>query len=142
LLPFFDELLLHVSRGVRWDSDHVVVLTDDLRELMSEIVRADALGRAHLALDFFDGSISRVGAWVLGARATLKAVLGALLEPRGRLRAAAGDGFTRLAWLEEAKTLPLGAVWEYHCLRSGVPVGAGLISAVERHETRVMRERG
>jgi len=143
LLAFFKELLVHVSRGVRWDSDHVVILNDDLRELAGEIVRADGLGRVHLALDFFDASISRVGAWVIGARATLKAILSGLLEPRHLLRQAdaAGDGFARLAWLEEGKTLPLGAVWDYHCLRSGVPTGAELITDIERHEASVLRQR-
>ena len=144
LLQFGDELLVHVSRGVRWDSDHAVILTDDLRDLAGEIVRAGALGRVHLALDFFDASISRVGAWVIGARATLKAILSALLEPRGLLRQAdaAGDGFARLAWMEEAKTLPLGAVWEHYCLGATVPMGAELIADIGRYEASVMRERG
>jgi L-rhamnose isomerase len=143
LLQFGDELLVHVSRGVRWDSDHAVILTDDLRDLASEIVRAGALGRVHLALDFFDASISRVGAWAIGARAVLKAILSALLEPRGLLRQAdaAGDGFARLAWLEEAKTLPLGAVWEHYCLGATVPAGAELIADIGRYEASVMRER-
>jgi len=143
ILQFSDELLVHVSRGVRWDSDHAVILTDDLRDLAGEIVRAGALGRVHLALDFFDASISRVGAWVIGARATLKAILSALLEPSGLLREAdaAGDGFARLAWLEEAKMLPLGAVWEHYCLGATVPAGAELIAEIGRHEASVMRER-
>ena len=144
LLGFCDELLLHVSRGIRWDSDHVVVLTDDLRDLASEVVRAEALGRVHLALDFFDASLSRVGAWVIGARATLKAILCALLEPAETLRRAeqAGDGFARLAWLEEAKGLPWGAVWDYYCLTRGVPVGRALMDEVQSYEQSVTLRRG
>ena len=114
------EILLHVSRGVRWDSDHVVILTDDLQAIAQELVRGDYLGRAHIGLDYFDASINRVAAWVIGTRNMLKALLMALLEPIGRLREleAAGDYTTRLALLEEAKTLPFGAVWD-HCLREG-----------------------
>ncbi|MFB3882804.1 MAG: L-rhamnose isomerase [Armatimonadota bacterium] len=143
LLGFCDELLLHVSRGIRWDSDHVVMLTDDLRDLASEIIRADALGRVHLALDFFDASLSRVGAWAIGARAALKAILCALLEPAAALRnaEAARDGFARLAWLEEAKALPWGAVWDYYCLTRGVPVGGELMDEVQHYEQSVTLRR-
>jgi L-rhamnose isomerase len=143
LLQFFDEVLVHVSRGVRWDSDHVAILTDDLRQLMDEIVRADALSRVHLALDFFDASMNRVGAWVIGARAALKAALAALLEPRDKLKEAdlSGDAFARLAWLEEAKTLPLGAVWHYHCLKSGAPAGEAWIPDVRKYEETVTGKR-
>jgi L-rhamnose isomerase len=144
LLCFFEELVVHVSRGVRWDSDHVVILNDDLRDLAAEIVRADALGQVHLALDFFDASISRVGAWAIGARATLKAILCALLEPAAALAKAeaAGDGFARLAWLEEAKALPWGAVWDYYCLTRAVPVGGALMDEVESYEQSVTLRRG
>ena len=144
LLQFFEEMLVHVSRGVRWDSDHIVILTDDLRSLMEEIVRADALGRVHLALDFFDGSMSRVGAWAIGARATLKAILSALLEPRDALRRqdAANDAFARLAWLEEARALPWGAVWDHYCLTQSVPVGEALVDDVREYEESVTRKRG
>ena len=138
LLPFFPELLLHVSRGVRWDSDHVVVLGDELRAVAQEVVRADALGRVHFALDYFDAEMNRVGAWVTGARATLKAILAALLEPTEKLRGHEGEGllFERLALLEEAKTMPLGAVWDYHCLKNDVPAGAAWIADVAAYERR------
>jgi len=143
LLPFFDEILLHVSRGVRWDSDHVVVWSDELRDVAAEIVRAGALGRVHLALDYFDASLNRVGAWVIGARAALKAMLFALLEPTARLREmeAAGDGFGRLAMLEEMKTLPFGTVWDAWCLAKGVPEGDRWIEAVRDYEETVLSKR-
>jgi L-rhamnose isomerase len=143
LLLFFDEVLLHVSRGVRWDSDHVVIFNDEVRALMEEIVRSDALGRVHLALDYFDASLNRIGAWVTGARSTLKALLAALLEPRQKLREAEvnNDFFSRLAVQEEAKLMPLGAVWDYHCLTAGVPVGEDWIATVRRYETEVLSKR-
>lgn len=143
-LQFAPELLLHVSRGVRWDSDHVAVLNDELRGLAEEIVRSNALARIHLALDFFDASISRVAAWVLGARATLKALLLALLEPRALLLQyeAEGDYGSRLAVLEESKTLPFGAVWDYYCLQRGAPVGLAWIDEVRRYEAEVTSRRG
>ncbi len=143
ILQFSEELLLHISRGVRWDSDHVPNLTDDLRALMAEIVRADALARTHLGLDFFDASINRIGAWVLGARAAQQALLAALLEPRERLLEAdaRGDGFQRMALLEEAKSLPLGAVWEHHCMKAGAPSGAALLKEVRRYEAEVTSRR-
>jgi L-rhamnose isomerase len=143
ILPFSDDLLLHVSRGIRWDSDHVVICNDDLRALFLELVRGNALGRVRIALDFFDASINRVGAWVIGTRATQKALLAALLEPRQRLRSAArrGDGAATLALLEEARTLPLGAVWDLYCQRAGVPVGPAWIDAMHTYETHVQRKR-
>jgi L-rhamnose isomerase len=143
LLPFFPELLLHVSRGVRWDSDHVVVFGDELRALTQEVVRANALGRVHFALDYFDGSINRVGAWVTGARATLKAILAALLEPTKKLKTYEEEGllFERLALLEEAKTLPIGAVWDYHCMKNDVPAGTAWIADVAAYERRCMAMR-
>ena len=143
VLQFVDELLLHVSRGVRWDSDHVVIVNDDLLTLAQEIVRADAVRRVHVALDFFDGSLNRPGAWVLGARSTLLALLHALLDPRLRLEALEDEGnfFGRLALLEEMKHLPVGAVWEYHCLRSGVPTGIRWMDAVQTYERTVLRSR-
>jgi L-rhamnose isomerase len=139
ILQFSDELLLHISRGVRWDSDHVVVLSDEVREVMAEIVRGGALGRVHLALDFFDASISRVGAWVIGARATLQALLAALLEPRGKIGEAeqAADSFARLSLLEEAKLLPLGAVWEECCVRAGAPTASECREEIHRYEAEV-----
>jgi L-rhamnose isomerase len=138
ILPFVPELLVHVSRGVRWDSDHVVILCDELRVLMEEVVRGDYLGRVHIALDFFDASINRVAAWVTGTRATLKALLIALLEPTAKLREAeqAGDNTARLALLEEVKGLPFGSVWDHWCERNGVPVGPAWLRAVKEYESR------
>jgi len=143
MLQFFDELLLHVSRGVRWDSDHVVILNDDVRALAEEIVRSNALSRVNIALDFFDGSINRIGAWVIGTRSTLKSLLAAMLEPQQKLLAyeRAGDNFGRLALLEEARTLPLGAVWEYYCMTAGVPAGEEWIAEVHQYEKTVLSHR-
>jgi L-rhamnose isomerase len=143
LLEFMPELLLHVSRGVRWDSDHVVVLDDALREVCREVVRGDALTRVHLALDYFDASINRVAAWVIGARAVRKALLGALLEPRSRLVAAerGGDYFVRLALLEQVKTMPLAAVWDEYCRRSEVPLDREWPEKVRRYEQTALRKR-
>jgi L-rhamnose isomerase len=136
LLAFVPELLLHVSRGVRWDSDHVVLFDDPTRDLMAEVVRGGFLARTHIGLDFFDGSINRIAAWVIGARNTRKALLHALLEPLAKLRAAENDAdFTaRLAFFEEAKTLPFGAVWDESCRRQNVPVGAAWLDAVNDHQ--------
>jgi len=146
LLRFTPELLLHVSRGVRWDSDHVVVMGEELRQLTAEVVRGGVLDKVHFALDYFDATINRVGAWVIGARATFKGLLMALLEPRNRLERieSAGDqgsGFERLALFEEQGTLPFGAVWEEYCARYEVPIGAELIDAVERYGAKVAGER-
>jgi L-rhamnose isomerase len=143
ILTFLPELLLHVSRGVRWDSDHVVILSDEPRALMEEIVRGGYLGRVHIALDFFDASINRVAAWVTGTRATLKALLIALLEPIAKLREAeqAGDHTARLALLEEVKGLPFGAVWDHWCERNGVPVGPAWLRAVKEHEAKTIAAR-
>jgi L-rhamnose isomerase len=123
LLIFSGELLLHLSRGVRWDSDHVPLFDDNVREVMTEVKRCRALGRVHLALDFFDASISRVGAWIIGARAVQKAMLCALLEPTAALieREKKGDYSGRLYVLESLKTMPFGSVWDYHCLANDVP---------------------
>jgi L-rhamnose isomerase len=142
-LVFLDEILLHVSRGVRWDSDHVVILSDELRAIAEEIVRNGFLNRVHLGLDYFDASINRVAAWVIGARSLLKALLLVLLEPTAKLRKLEIDGdFTsRLALLEEAKTLPFGAVWDYHCQKSGVPVGPAWVDVVKQYETEVTSNR-
>jgi L-rhamnose isomerase len=143
ILQFSDELLLHISRGVRWDSDHVVILDGELLGLMREIVRAGVLDRVHLALDYFDASVNRVGAWVIGARATLKALLAALLEPTERLRelAAAGDNFGKLAQLEELKTMPLGAVWDYYCIKADVPLDADWPADARQYERDVLSRR-
>ncbi len=143
LLQFCAELLLHISRGVRWDSDHVVILDDPLTDLAHEIVRADALQRVHFGLDFFDASINRVGAWAIGARSTLKALLYALLEPHMQLREYEENGrlFERLALLEKMKTKPFGAVWEHYCAESGAPRESELIEEVRAYETEVLASR-
>ena len=144
VLAWLDEVLLHVSRGVRWDSDHVVTLTDELQAIAQELVRGDYLDRVHIGLDYFDASINRVAAWVIGTRCTLKALLLALLEPAAALRQAEAEGDTtgRLALLEETKTLPLGGVWDYYCLQQGVPVGADWLAHVKRYEREVLARRG
>lgn len=143
LLQFTDEILIHLSRGIRWDSDHVVILNDEIKSLMSEIVRGDVLDNIHLALDFFDASINRIGAWVLGSRATLKGLMLALLEPGQMLKEYEnkGDYFARLALFEELKVLPFGAVWDYYCLTEEVPVGNQLIKEIHKYENSVLRKR-
>ncbi len=144
VMMWVPELLLHVSRGVRWDSDHVVTYTDELAGIAQELVRGDYLDRTHIGLDYFDASINRVAAWVIGTRNALRAVLAALLEPIDRLRAAenAGDFTARLAMLEEQKAMPVGAVWDYHCLTSETPVGAAWLDEVKGYEQRVLSKRG
>ncbi len=143
VLRFVPELLLHVSRGVRWDSDHAVLFDDPTRATMEEIVRGNFLSRTHIGLDFFDASINRIMAWVIGARSTLKALLVAMLEPTPTLRAleADGDYGSRLALLEELKTLPFGAVWEEHCRRHDVPGGREWINTVKGYESNVLSAR-
>ena len=143
LLLYVPEVMLHVSRPVRWDSDHVTIMNDETLDLMHEIVRCDALDRVHIGLDYFDASINRIGAYVVGSRATQKSLLQALLEPLAQLRKyeAAGQGFERLALLEEAKTLPWNAVWDMFCLRNGVPVGDEFIAEVEQYEKDVTSKR-
>ena len=122
LLPFFDKIPLHVTRGVRWDSDHVVIFDDELKEIMKEIVRNDALDKVLIGLDFFDASINRVAAWVIGTRNAQKALLWALLQPDLKAEQDGGDFTRRLAMMEEAKTLPFGDIWEEYCLRQNVPI--------------------
>jgi L-rhamnose isomerase len=143
LLLFTPEIMLHVSRPVRWDSDHVVILNDDIAELAKEIVRAGALGKVHIGLDFFDASINRIGAYIIGIRSTQKAFLQGLLEPIAALRAyeANGQYFERLALLEEAKGLPWNAVWDYFCLKNNLPVGEDYIGAVQQYERDVTSKR-
>jgi L-rhamnose isomerase len=143
VLLWLDEILLHVSRGVRWDSDHVVTLTDELQAIAQELVRGNYLGRVHIGLDYFDASINRVAAWVIGARNMIKALLLGLLEPTDRLRKleAEGDYTSRLALLEEIKTLPFGAVWDYYCLKSSVPIGEAWLAEVKRYEKDVLSKR-
>jgi L-rhamnose isomerase len=143
LLQFFDELVLHLSRPVRWDSDHVVILDDEMRRLAEEVVFGRALERVHLAMDFFDASMNRVGAWVIGARAVLKAFLLALLQPQEKLRKAEADGdyFRRLALFEDAKTLPYGAVWDRYCLEQGVPLDWEWQKEIQEYERAVLSRR-
>jgi L-rhamnose isomerase len=144
LLQFQDGLLLHLSRGVRWDSDHAVVLNDELRQIFCEIVRAGALDRVRLALDYFDASVNRVGAWVIGARAALKAALAALLEPTALIRRLEedGDGSGKLALLERAKTLPFGAVWDRVCEVAGVADDDRLAGEIAAYGRKTASERG
>lgn len=143
ILLFSDEMLLHISRGVRWDSDHVVLLTDELKGLAAEIVRGGFLDRVYLALDYFDAGMNRVGAWVLGARAVLKALLLALLEPTRELQELEVEDrrLEKLALEERLKTMPAGAVWDYYCLTKAVPASGGWLRTVERYEEKVRAER-
>ena len=144
VLMYVDEVLLHVSRGVRWDSDHVVTLSDELESIMQELVRGDYLGRVHIGLDFFDASINRIAAWVIGTRNAQRALLMALLEPIERMRELdeSGDYTMRLALLEELKGLPFGAVWDFFCLQQGVPVGIGFMDEIRAYERQVLSLRG
>lgn len=143
LLLYVPEVMLHVSRPVRWDSDHVTILNDETLDLCKEIVRCDALDRVHIGLDYFDASINRIGAYVIGTRATQKALLQALLEPLAQLREyeANEQGFERLALLEESKSMPWNAVWDMYCLRNNVPVGDSFIADVQRYEREVTSKR-
>lgn len=144
LLLFVPELMLHVSRPVRWDSDHVTIMDDPTLDLFSEIVRCGATDRVHYGLDYFDASINRIGAYVVGSRAAQKCMLRALLEPIALLRhyEETGRGFERLALLEEAKAMPWQAVYDLFCLKNDVPVGDAFISEVEKYEQKVTSKRG
>ncbi|HEY1794262.1 MAG TPA: L-rhamnose isomerase [Opitutaceae bacterium] len=143
LMLFYPRLLIHTSRPVRWDSDHVVILDDPVRAVFLEIARGQAWDRVFVALDFFDASINRIAAYVIGARATRQAILLGCLDPSVRLRAAedAGRGHERLALMELAKSLPWGAVWDELCSRGGVPAGADWLGEVNRYEARVLSRR-
>lgn len=143
VLLYVDEVLLHVSRGVRWDSDHVVTLSDELQAIMQEIVRGGFLQRVHIGLDFFDASINRIAAWVIGTRNALRALLLALLEPVDQMRQLeiAGDYTARLALLEELKGMPFGAVWDFYCLQQGVPVGFSFMDDIRAYEAQVLSRR-
>jgi L-rhamnose isomerase len=143
LLLFTPEIMLHVSRPIRWDSDHVTILNDETADLAKEIIRADALNRVHVGLDYFDASINRIGAYVIGIRATQKAFMQALLEPLAKLREyeANEQYFERLALLEEAKSLPWNAVWDYFCLKNNIPVGEDYIADIQKYETDVTSKR-
>ncbi len=142
-LQFVDELLLHVTRPIRWDSDHVVTLNEDVQLIASEIVRNNFFDRVNVGLDFFDASINRIGAYVVGTRAAQKAFLIALLEPTAKLveLEEKGQNFERLAMLEELKTMPFSAVWDYYCLREGVPVGADYVDEIQNYENNVLSNR-
>jgi L-rhamnose isomerase len=143
ILTFSDELLLHVSRGVRWDSDHVVILNDELLAIAQEARRCNAFNRIHIALDFFDASINRLTAWVTGSRAALKAVTIALLEPLHLLLEEENKGNfgNRLALLEEIKMLPYSAVWNKYCSIKGVPVGPEWINSINEYESGTLSKR-
>ncbi|AWV33106.1 L-rhamnose isomerase [Paenibacillus odorifer] len=142
-LLFGDQLLLHVSRPVRWDSDHVVTMDDELLEIARELVRGRFLDRTHIGLDFFDGSINHIAAWVIGTRNTLKALLRAMLEPIGQLKQIEldGDYTSRLALVEEFKSYPFGAIWDYYCAKNGVPVREIWLDEVKQYEAEVLSKR-
>jgi L-rhamnose isomerase len=143
VFAYLPEILLHVSRGVRWDSDHVVILDDNLEALAQELVRGGFLGRTHIGLDYFDASINRVAAWVIGTRNMLKALLKALLEPSALLRQqeSAGHYTDRLATLEECKALPWGAIWDYYCACAGRPIRGAWLADIKRYEADVLSAR-
>ena len=143
VLMYLPEIALHVSRGIHWDSDHVVTLTDDLRSIAEEIVWGHFLGRVRIGLDYFDASINRVAAWVIGARNMLKALLVAMLAPIDRLKELEleGDYTARLALIEEAKTLPFGAVWDYHCLKLDAPLEGAWLGEIKQYERTVLAKR-
>jgi L-rhamnose isomerase len=143
VLLYIDELLLHVTRGVRWDSDHVVIFNDEIQLIAQEIVRCKALGRVNIGLDYFDASINRIGAYVVGTRAAQLAFLFALLEPNDKLKAyeEAGQNFERLALFEILKTKPFGAVYDYYCLINSIPVGMEYVAEIQTYEKEVLGKR-
>ncbi len=143
VLLYIDELLLHVTRGVRWDSDHVVIFNDEIQLIAQEIVRCNALGRVNIGLDYFDASINRIGAYVVGTRAAQLAFLFALLEPNAKLKAyeEAGQNFERLALFEILKTKPFGAVYDYYCLINNIPVGMDYVAEIQKYEKEVLMKR-
>jgi L-rhamnose isomerase len=143
VMTYLPEILLHVSRGVRWDSDHVVTLSDEVLAIAHEIVRGNYLDRVHIGLDFFDASINRVAAWVIGTKSVIKALLVAMLDPTQRLQQLEleGDYTSRLALMEELKSMPFGAVWDYYCMTSGVPVGVDWLKDVKQYERDVQSHR-
>jgi L-rhamnose isomerase len=143
VLMYVPGVVLHISRGVRWDSDHVVTFSDDTQAMVREVVAGDYLDRVHIGLDFFDASINRIAAWVIGARNVLRAALVALLEPAGRLRQLEMDGdyTARLALLEELKGLPWQPVWDYFCLRRDVPIGIGYMHEIKAYEKQELSKR-
>jgi L-rhamnose isomerase len=144
VLLYVDKILLHVSRGVRWDSDHVVILSDDLYEIAKEVIQGNFLDRVNIGLDFFDASINRIAAWVIGTRSMLKALLFALLTPYHKLSEFEREGnyTARLALMEELKGLPFGLVWEYYCLKNDTPSGDAWLKEVQNYENEVLSKRG
>lgn len=143
ILQYLDEILLHVSRGIRWDSDHVVTFNEELLLIAQEVIRAKALNRVNVALDYFDASLNRIGAYVIGTRATQMAFLYAMLEPTDMLVKfeEKGKNFERLAFLELLKAKPFGAVWDYYCLKSNVPVGQDFVEEIQKYEKDVLLKR-
>ena len=143
VLQFVDEVLLHVSRGVRWDSDHVVIWDDELQNIMSEILLNGYEKRVHIGLDYFDASINRLACWIIGMRNSRKALLKAALTPIEKIRNAedAGDYTSRLALLEENKSLPFAPVWDYYCMKSGVPVGEKWLDEIKEYERTTLSKR-
>ena len=143
VLTFLDEILLHVSRPVRWDSDHVVVLNDELYAISQELVRGDYLNRVHIGLDFFDASINRIAAWVIGTRSMIKSLLAAFLEPVAMLKQSelSGDFTNRLAAFEMLKTMPIGTVWDYYCLKNDVPQETDWIQEIKTYEMKILSKR-
>jgi len=142
-LQFLDELMLHVTRGLRWDSDHVVTFNDEILLISQEVIRANALSRVNIGLDFFDASINRVGAYVAGTRATQMAFMYALLEPVAKLKDYEDNGkyFERLALMELMKSKPFGTIWDYYCLQSDVPVGIDYIANIRQYEEDILSRR-
>jgi len=143
VMPFLDEILLHVSRPVRWDSDHVIILDDELQAIAEEIVRPGFEDRVHIGLDFFDASINRVAAWVIGTRNMLKALLKAMLEPTEKLKEMEleGDYTSRLALTEEFKTYPWQAVWNYYCYQNDIPVSNDYLDQIWKYEEKTLNNR-
>jgi len=142
-LLFHKELLLHVSRPMRWDSDHIIVLNDDIRFLMEEIIRSERIDDIHIGLDFFDATLNRIGAWVIGARTALKGLLAALLEPHAQLKTYEEENnfFGRLALQEQMKTMPVGAVWDYYCMKHGVIPDSRITEEIYAYEKKVLEKR-
>jgi L-rhamnose isomerase len=143
ILLYIDELLLHLTRGVRWDSDHVLTFNDELLLIAQEIVRAKALGRVNIGLDFFDASLNRIGAYVIGTRSAQMAFMYAMLEPYQTLLKFEEEGrtFERLSYLELMKSKPFGAVWDYYCMMSKVPAGQDYIEEIRKYENEVLLKR-
>jgi L-rhamnose isomerase len=143
ILLYIDELLLHLTRGVRWDSDHVLTFNDELLLIAQEIIRAGALNRVNIGLDFFDASLNRIGAYVIGTRSAQMAIMYALLEPLKTLVKFEEEGknFERLSYLELMKTKPFGAVWDYYCMKNKVPVGQEYIEEILNYEKKVLSKR-